>query len=88
MLRFYRAALDLRRAHMTGGLEWLDAPDGVLAFDRGDRISCAINLSAQPYRLAGDVLIASDDVAGGALPADAAAWLRRVPPSGARSHRR
>ena len=78
MLSFYRAALDLRRAHVAGGLTWRDAPDGVLAFDRGDRISCAINLSAQPYRLDGDVLIASDDVAGGALGADAAAWVRRA----------
>jgi alpha-glucosidase len=80
MLSFYRSALDIRRAHVAGRdepLTWLEAPDGVLAFDRGSSLSCAVNLSAAPYRLSGDVLVASDAIADDELPTDAAAWFRR-----------
>ena len=76
MLSFYRSALAIRRTHVAGELAWLDAPDGVLAFARGDSISCALNLSGERYRLPGDVLIASDAVADGELATDAAAWFR------------
>jgi alpha-glucosidase len=78
MLAFYRAALGLRRAHLAGRdapLTWVETAGGVLAFDRGDELSCVTNLSAQPCELSGDVLIASADGAGGRLPTDATAWI-------------
>ncbi|HSD80946.1 MAG TPA: alpha-amylase family glycosyl hydrolase, partial [Solirubrobacteraceae bacterium] len=78
MLELYRAALRLRRAHLAGHdapLEWVPAPDDVLAFERG-ALRCVVNFSAQPYRLRGEVLIASDGCGDGRLPVDAAAWIR------------
>jgi alpha-glucosidase len=56
----------------SGAFAWRHAPDGVLAFDRGD-LTCVVNLGAEPVPI-GDVLLASDDVAG-ELPPDTAAWL-------------
>ncbi|WP_194917790.1 glycoside hydrolase family 13 protein [Catenulispora rubra] len=79
----YRALLRTRRDWLNRGLgastalEWLpNAPDGVLAFRRGEVI-CYANLSAAPVELpAGHrVLIASEPVEGTVLPVDAAAWL-------------
>jgi alpha-glucosidase len=79
MLAFYRAALALRRAELTGagGLSWADAPDGVLVLDRGDRLRCVVNLSGTPCPVDGEVLLASGPTAGDRLPPDTAAWLRR-----------
>ena len=81
MLSFYRAALDMRRTRLTADMpfNWGPAADGVLAFDRGGRLSCTVNFSTGPYPLADDVLIASDAVADGRLPVDAAAWTRPRP---------
>ena len=81
MLELYRAALRLRRAHDCfgdGPLQWLDAPDGALAFRRpGDSTSvrCLVNVSAEPLELPGEVLIASGPLADGRLPSDTAAWV-------------
>jgi alpha-glucosidase len=80
-LKLHRAALRLRRSHPAlsdGGLRWLDAPDGVLAFSRDPGFGCLVNLSDGPVRLpAGErPLLASCPLgAGDLLPPDATAWL-------------
>jgi alpha-glucosidase len=86
MLELYRQALRVRRAepalgqHPDTPMTWRPAPDGVLAFDRGDGLCCVANLSAGavalPARSA--VLLASGPLTDGLLlPPDTAVWLRR-----------
>jgi alpha-glucosidase len=80
MLELYRAALRIRRAEPAlgdGTMSWLDAADGVLAFDRGG-IQCVVNLSPSPARLPGyaELLLASSPLDDGLLPPDCAVWLR------------
>ncbi|WP_304554979.1 glycoside hydrolase family 13 protein [Blastococcus sp. TF02A-30] len=78
-LNLYRSALRLRRrvtATAGNDLEWLDAGDGVLAFQRGRSFRCLVNLTASSRPLAGwgEVLLASapcDDL----LPPDTAVWV-------------
>ncbi len=85
MLALYRAALVLRRT-IEGELRWLDAPDGVLAFARGDFV-CAVNTGTAPVELPldGELLLSSGAVqthtSGSHLnhtmvPGEAAAWWR------------
>lgn len=88
MLCLYRRALRLRRAQSglgDGPMRWLDPPAGettppeVLAFTRGDRFGCVVNLGAGPVDLPPHdrLLLASAPLAaGGQLPPDTAAWLR------------
>ncbi|WP_336054819.1 DUF3459 domain-containing protein, partial [Streptomyces sp. CA2R101] len=92
-LELYRTALTLRRAHPGLGagdaVEWLDAPDGVLAFRRPGGLVCTVNTTGAPARLPapGRLLLSSrplDTPEGGAaphpsegafeLPADTAVW--------------
>ncbi|SDN09593.1 alpha-glucosidase [Geodermatophilus siccatus] len=80
-LSLYRNALRLRRALPgladDGPLTWRDLGDGVLAFDRGSRFRCIVNLSDRPVPLAGQgepVLTSSPGTAD--LPTDTAVWLR------------
>ncbi|MFH8486096.1 glycoside hydrolase family 13 protein [Streptomyces longisporoflavus] len=86
-LEFYRRALAVRREHPALGagrdVEWLDAPEGVLAFRRTSprgTFVCTVNLSAAPvvYPTPGTVLVSSADVTPGAtatnLPADSTVW--------------
>jgi alpha-glucosidase len=80
MLELYRSALAVRAAEPglgDGPMAWVDAPPGVLAFDRGD-LRCVVNLSADPVPLPehASVLLASGTLDGGLLPRDTAAWLR------------
>ncbi len=82
MLELYRAALALRRATPElgdGDLFWLDLPEGVLGFTRDAAVACVVNVSAAHAELpAGyDVLLASDDLVDGGLPAATSAWLVR-----------
>ncbi|MFH8367399.1 glycoside hydrolase family 13 protein [Streptomyces sp. NPDC018031] len=82
-LELYRAAIALRREHPALGagdaVEWLEAPEGVLAFRRDDFI-CTVNATGQPVALPapGRVLLASGPLPGdGAefrLPADTTVW--------------
>ncbi len=62
-LALWRAALALRRATPAlreGGFRWLEAPDGVLAFERGE-VRCLVNVSAEPLELPpGELLLRSD----------------------------
>ena len=77
MLNLYRAALRIRRTRITAHdapLGWIQATPNVLAFDRGHQLRCTINLSGQPCPISGHVLIASQSIPPGQLPADAAAW--------------
>jgi alpha-glucosidase len=81
MLELYRKAIRGRRAEAglgDGELRWLPAPEGVLAFARGDDFACVVNLSAAAvplpaYRLC---LLASGPLDGDLLPPDTAVWLR------------
>ncbi|MET9296006.1 glycoside hydrolase family 13 protein [Streptomyces sp. NPDC003077] len=84
-LEFYRSALALRRAHPGLGagdaVEWLPAPEGVLAFRRTGGFGCVVNTTERAVRVTvpGRVLLASGpvDAAGGGeceLPADTAVW--------------
>jgi alpha-glucosidase len=82
MLSLYREALRIRRAEPAlsdGSLSWLDAPDGVLAFERGDRFACVVNLSSVDVELPSHerVLLQSGPLEDGLLPPDTAAWLSR-----------
>ena len=57
-------------------MQWLPAPDDVLAFTRGDFI-CVVNLSPDPVEPPPhkEVLLASGPLTDGLLPPDTAAWL-------------
>jgi alpha-glucosidase len=95
MLALYRAGLRLRRSTPElgdGDLRWIPSPDSVLAFERGDGLTCLVNFGPDPVDLpaGASVLIASSELEGGALPYDSTVWLRqanRQAPSGDRSPR-
>ena len=55
-------------------------PTSVLAFARGDGFACIVNFGPDPVELpaGADVLIASDELEGGALPQDTTVWLRQA----------
>jgi alpha-glucosidase len=83
-LELYRAALGLRRGLRGETLDWLDSDDAVLAFrreyDGAGAVVCMVNLGAEPTGLpAGELLLVSDALTAGSLPADTAAWLRVTP---------
>jgi alpha-glucosidase len=83
MLSLYRAGLALRRSAPwtpDGALTWLPFPDSVLAFARGEGFVCLVNFGAAPVELpAGSrVLLASDELEGGAVPQDTTVWLHQA----------
>jgi alpha-glucosidase len=87
VLALYRAGLRARRANPWAGestLEWLPVADSVLAFARGNRFMCIVNFGPDPVELPADadVLIASDELEGGALPQDTTVWLHQAAPTG------
>ncbi|MEV8021116.1 glycoside hydrolase family 13 protein [Streptomyces sp. NPDC086554] len=86
-LEFYRRALAVRREHPALGagrqVEWLDAPEGVLAFRRttpGGTLVCTVNLTSEAVTIPtpGSVLLSSADLdpasAEAAVPADSTVW--------------
>lgn len=77
-LELYRVALSIRRTELVDDidLEWLPAPDGVLAFRRGSGVRCVVNMGPTDVALDGDVLVASAPLGSGVLPPDTAAWVR------------
>ncbi|HEV2087350.1 MAG TPA: glycoside hydrolase family 13 protein [Cryptosporangiaceae bacterium] len=86
MLALYREAIAIRRSHpgFAGDLEWLDAPDGCLAFRRPGGLVCVVNLTNAAVELpAGDVLLTSVPLLDGQLPGDAAVWLTEPALAGA-----
>ena len=78
-LELYRSALALRAEHGlgAGSIEWLDGygPD-VLAMRNG-AVTVIVNFGDVAVELPLDeILLASEKIVGGALPADTAVWLR------------
>ena len=81
MLSLYEAALRVRRSDPDlgdGPLTWLPSEPAMLSFRRGDRFVNVTNLSDAAVALPadGELLLASDALAGRLLPPDATAWLR------------
>ncbi|MEH0970924.1 glycoside hydrolase family 13 protein [Micromonospora sp. CPCC 205546] len=90
-LELYRTALRIRREHPAlaadaGGVTWLEAGPGLLAFSRtaGDTVlTCVVNISGAPALIDGygAPIAASEPLAGQGsghlLPVDAAAWFER-----------
>jgi alpha-glucosidase len=95
MLNLYRSGLHLRRATPAlgdGDLRWLPSSDSVLAFARGEDFICLVNFGPDPVDLpdGANVLLASSELEGGALPHDSTVWLHQTnpqDPSGVRSPR-
>jgi alpha-glucosidase len=80
----YRDGLRIRRAERwSDALSWVEADADVLAFRRGPRFLCVVNLSDAPAALPTheDVILASGPLAG-QLPPDTAAWLRTADQEG------
>ncbi|MCI1787212.1 MAG: glycoside hydrolase family 13 protein [Actinomyces sp.] len=78
----YRAALRLRREYGLGiaALQWVTLPgagEDVLSFQVGDVLVVASIGGGDVPMPAGDVLLASAPLGGGALPPDATVWIRR-----------
>ncbi|MFG1776271.1 glycoside hydrolase family 13 protein [Micromonospora sp. NPDC049048] len=90
-LELYRTALRIRREHPAlaadaGGVTWLEAGPGVLAFSRaaGDTVlTCVVNISGAPALIDGygTPIAASEPLTGQGsghlLGVDAAAWFER-----------
>ncbi|HZX03025.1 glycoside hydrolase family 13 protein [Kribbella sp.] len=80
-LNLYKAALRIRHDHPAlgeGRLAWdTEAPEGVLSFTRDPGFRCVVNVSDSPVALPphAKVLLASEPLTNGELPADATAWL-------------
>ncbi|MGV8909447.1 MAG: glycoside hydrolase family 13 protein [Propionicimonas sp.] len=79
-LELYRAALAIRAGHPAlgdGGLTWLEAAENALAFRREPGFECWVNFGSEPLALpeGATVLLTSDALSEGKLPADTAAWL-------------
>jgi alpha-glucosidase len=79
MLTLYRSGLRLRKDAPwgAGAFQWISADDGVLAFTRGESFTCLVNFGPESVALppGADVLIASSELTGGAVPADTTVWL-------------
>ncbi len=82
MLALYREGIRVRRSAPwgDGAFSWLPTEDPLLAFARGERFTCLVNFGAEAVELPtdADVLIASHELEGGALPHDTTVWLRRA----------
>jgi alpha-glucosidase len=77
-LSLFRRAIELRhgRSDLGEGIEWQQAPEGVLAFRGADGMVCVLNAGPSPVPLPeGTVLIASAEPVDGALLPGAAAWI-------------
>ena len=80
MLALYQAGLRLRRSAPWGdqaSINWLSDSDASFAFARGGRFICLVNFGPEPVPLPSGVelLIASSELEGGAVPADTTVWL-------------
>jgi alpha-glucosidase len=85
-LSFFQHALELRRsrAEFAGErIEWLEAPQGALAFARDDGLCCVLNAGKRPVPLPdGEPILTSAPLVDGELPGNAAAWLVRPSDAG------
>jgi alpha-glucosidase len=78
MLSLYRAGLRARRT-IAGAFTWIPTAEKALAFARGSRFACVVNFGPEPLPLPpGDVLIASAELEGGAVPQDTTVWIRQA----------
>ncbi|MEN3361764.1 MAG: alpha-glucosidase [Mycobacteriales bacterium] len=79
MLSLYRRVLGLRPKFANppkDTLEWYGAPEGCLAFRRGNGLICALNASTTNVPLPpGEVLLTSGPLIDEMLPPDTAVWL-------------
>jgi alpha-glucosidase len=83
MLSLYRDGLRARRATAAlgdGDMRFIPSADAVLAFARGDHFACIVNFGPDPVELppGSTVLIASNQLEGGALPHDTTVWLSQA----------
>jgi alpha-glucosidase len=82
MLSLYRAGLRIRKEAPwgAGAFAWVSSGDEVLAFARGEDFACFVNFGPEPVELppGSDVLIASNELQGGALRQDTTVWLRQA----------
>ena len=79
MLTLYRAGLAIRRAELGDGeLRWIEAGDGVLAFQRESGLTCLVNLGAvaAPLPAYTELVLASGPLDDDRLPPDTTVWLR------------
>jgi alpha-glucosidase len=81
MLELYRSALHLRRdcADLGDGvMTWLPSKPNVLAFTRGEGLTCVVNLSDAAIDLPtpSEVMLSSAPLDDGKLGIDTAVWLR------------
>jgi alpha-glucosidase len=76
----YREALAIRKAEAglgDGPMEWIEAGDNVVAFERPGDFACYINFGAAIQLPSNSqILVASGPVTGHALPTDTAVWVR------------
>jgi alpha-glucosidase len=79
MLSLYRNGLRIRRSRPWGAgpFRWLDGGGESLSFARGDAFVCLVNFGPDPIAVPAGaaVLIASNELEGGALPQDTTVWL-------------
>jgi alpha-glucosidase len=80
VLALYRRAIALRRGDQRfsgAAFRWVEAPDGVLRFEREAGLQCAINMSDAPIALPAGrrTLLASHAEGDGLLPPDGAEWF-------------
>jgi alpha-glucosidase len=80
MLTLYRTGLRLRRTAPWGdaaSIAWLESPEETFTFARGERFVCLVNFGPDPVPLprGAEVLIASGELEGGAVPRDTTVWL-------------
>ncbi|HWR84961.1 MAG TPA: glycoside hydrolase family 13 protein [Rhodoglobus sp.] len=77
-LELYKAALKLRAEYDLGGgeLTWATGYGPTVVAFRNGGVTVLANVGDVPVELpVGDILLASEDVVGGVLPADTTAWL-------------
>jgi alpha-glucosidase len=82
MLSLYREGLGLRRTLFgrTVGFSWVSAADDVIAFSRGDGVTCLVNFGVDGVALPADaeILISSDELEGGVVQQDTTVWFRQT----------
>ncbi|HKC28942.1 MAG TPA: glycoside hydrolase family 13 protein [Jatrophihabitans sp.] len=77
-LQLYRSTLQLRRklpSLLASPLEWLPAPEGCLAYRRGE-ITVVLNAGSASVPLPAGELVHASGPVGPELPADTCVWLR------------
>jgi alpha-glucosidase len=86
VLALYRTAIRLRRGLIAElpttdpSLTFVEGPDSVVHFRRGETWHCVTNFGPDPVDLpAGTVLLSSSSLVDGRLPGDATAWISAEP---------